>query len=123
MSESTTAPYLPTEITALYNEIASPRRWVIQYYDGANWLTIPARRLGSVDEELNGSEKATFAIPNTAENRAFVLNDYPARFLFDYVEVYSGAIKAVGYSLTELAVTVYNDVYELMQRRVYSRQF
>jgi hypothetical protein len=98
-------------------------RWAIEYFDGTQWVAFNVKKLGNISEELSGHEEAVFAITNTAANRALVLNDYPVRLLFDGNEIYSGVLKAVGYSMTELAVTVYNDVYEAMQRRVYSGSF
>ena len=70
----------PTEINQLY--LYAPK-WEIKYYNGALWVTIDAVKFDGSNEELNGHEELTFLIPNTAENRAFVLNDYPINLYYD----------------------------------------
>jgi hypothetical protein len=58
-------------------------------------------------------------------NRALVASDQLVQICYlhsngIYQAVYSGVLKAVSYSMTKLVCTVYNEVYERLQRRVYS---
>lgn len=99
------------------------KKWVIQYFDGTQWVDVPNTIFKATNEELNGHEEANFLLPNTEANRIFVLNDYQIKFFYDSIFVFGGVMKAVSYSNTTLAITVYNQVYELLQKRVVSGAF
>jgi hypothetical protein len=100
-----------------------PPRWSIKYFDGVDWLDVVASRIDNISEELKGHEEATFKVPNTALNRAFALKDYPVSIYFDNKSIYTGTLKAVEYSLTQLALTCYNQTYITLQKRSYTGSF
>ena len=102
----------------------APPKWIIQYNDGTEYVEILATKLGNIIEELNGHEEATFTIlRNTAANRALVLSDQTTRINYDVKEVYTGILKAPVLYMTKIGVTIYNSVYELLQRRDYTRKW
>lgn len=98
-------------------------KWIITYFDGFNWINIPNTKFEGITEELNAHEEASFSIPNNAVNREFVLHDYPIKIFYDSIEVYSGLLQLVKYTMTSLTVTVYNQVYNVLQKRKFTGVF
>jgi hypothetical protein len=99
-------------------------RWKLEYYNGVtkDWEEFTGR-IDEVIEELNGHEEANLFIPNTSDNRTFVASNQIVRIYFDAELIYLGALFGVEYSRKRLKCIVYNGVYELMKRRVISKNY
>lgn len=73
-----------------------------------------------IQQEINGDEIAIFSIPNDAYARSVVEEDQDVNIFFNNVLIFSGTLAEVEYNEKVLVCTVYDKVYNLMNKRIYS---
>jgi len=91
--------------------------FTFQYYNGSSWVTIPNAVLNQIIDELNGQLELDFIIPNTSANLTFVQSNQQVQLLWGSTVVFSGLLMAYTATFTQITCTVYNNTFEVMQKR------
>lgn len=97
-------------------------KWKIEYYDGANWVTLSGK-LKRIMQELDGHEEARFIIGNTAGNRTVVSQNRDVKISFDGTAIFKGTLYGVVYSRDLLECIAYNKCYETMKTKDYTHTY
>jgi hypothetical protein len=96
--------------------------FTFQYYNGYSWVDIANAVIDQIIDELNGQLELDFIIPNTSANMTFVQSNQQVQLLWgsSYGSgsvIFSGLLMAYTATFTQIKCTVYNDTFEIMQKR------
>jgi len=91
--------------------------WSIEYWDGANWVSLGGI-FDKITEELNGHKEAIFTIPNNSTNRSIVANDKKVRISWNSTVLFVGILSAVSYSQDWLECKAYDECISNMQSKI-----
>jgi hypothetical protein len=91
--------------------------FTIQYYNGTSWVTVPNALFSQIIDELNGQLELDFIIPNTFANMTFVQSNQQVQLLWGSTVIFSGLLMAYTATFTQITCTVYNNTFEVMQKR------
>ena len=91
--------------------------FTVQYYNGASWVTVPNALFSQIVDELNGQLELDFIIPNTSANMTFVQINQQVQLLWGSTIIFSGLLMAYTATFTQITCTVYNNTFEVMQKR------
>ena len=73
--------------------------------------------LNQIIDELNGQLELDFIIPNTSANLTFVQSNQQVQLLWGSTVIFSGLLMAYTATFTQITCTVYNNTFEVMQKR------
>ena len=91
--------------------------FTVQYYNGSSWVTVPNALFSQIIDELNGQLELDFIIPNTSANLTFVQSNQQVQLLWGSTVIFSGLLMAYTATFTQITCTVYNNTFEVMQKR------
>jgi len=91
--------------------------FTIQYFNGTSWVTVPNALFSQIVDELNGQLELDFIIPNTSANLTFVQSNQQIQLLWGTGVIFSGLLMAYTATFTQITCTVYNNTFEVMQKR------
>ena len=96
--------------------------FTFQYYNGSAWVNLANAVLDKIIDELNGQLELDFIIPNMSSNMTFVQSNQQVQLLWgsSYGSgsvIFSGLLMAYTATFTQITCTVYNDTFEVMQKR------
>ena len=91
--------------------------FTVQYYNGTSWVTVPNALFSQIIDELNGQLELDFIIPNTSANLTFVQSNQQVQLLWGSTVIFSGLLMAYTATFTQITCTVYNNTFEVMQKR------
>ena len=91
--------------------------FTFQYNNGTSWVTVPNALFNQIIDELNGQLELDFIIPNTSANLAFVKSNQQVQLLWGSTVIFSGLLEAYTATFTQITCTVYNNTFEVMQKR------
>ena len=102
--------------------------WTFQYYNGSSWVNIANAVLNQTIDEINGQLELDFIIPNTSANMTFVQSNQQVQLLWGSSygsgsSSFSGLLMAYKATFTQIECTVYNNTFEVMQKRQITGQF
>ncbi len=91
--------------------------FTFQYYNGSSWVNIANAVLNQIIDELNGQLELDFIIPNTSANLTFVQSNQQVQLLWGSTVIFSGLLEAYTATFSQITCTVYNNTFEVMQKR------
>jgi len=94
--------------------------WVVEYWDGTNWVAVSHAIVKQIVQELNGHEEASFILSNSSSNRTFVSSDQRVRFSFNGTVIFTGKLYGATLKRDRIECIVYNECYEIMKSKVHT---